>query len=184
VPQKVDLLGKVTFPQLVENFVVVLMELEGLLMCSQELVSWVKLIMFTQIVNLRPTVSRPVCPGDRRPSETCDQFSFSLKFPFDSCSFVILYRPFWRVDGSVIYLYNCFFALPEQLLLGRSPAELTAVFYCLIWDSPNLEGRVPLFISPINRVTQLYPRALSSLFVSSYDSQGSGGGILTRLHTG
>jgi hypothetical protein len=29
-------------------------------------------------------------------------------------------------------LYNCFWALPEHLLLGRSPAELTAIFYCLI----------------------------------------------------
>jgi hypothetical protein len=33
-------------------------------------------------------------------------------------------------------------------------------------------------------VAQLYPRALCSLSVASYDSQGSGGGILTRLHTG
>jgi hypothetical protein len=33
-------------------------------------------------------------------------------------------------------------------------------------------------------MTQLYPWALCSLFVASYDSQGYGGGILTRLHTG
>jgi hypothetical protein len=26
------------------------------------------------------------------------------------------------------------------------------IFYCLIWDSPNLEGQVPVFISPRNRV--------------------------------
>jgi hypothetical protein len=32
-------------------------------------------------------------------------------------------------------LYNCFWALPGQPLLGRSPAELTALFCCLIWDS-------------------------------------------------
>jgi hypothetical protein len=43
--------------------------------------------------------------------------------------------------------------------------------------SPNLKGQVPMFISPRNRVAQLYPRALSSLFVTSYDSQGYGGGI-------
>jgi hypothetical protein len=30
-------------------------------------------------------------------------------------------------------------------------------------------------------VAQLYPRALGSLFVTSYDSQGCGGGILTHL---
>jgi hypothetical protein len=33
-------------------------------------------------------------------------------------------------------------------------------------------------------VAQPNPRALGSLFVASYDSQGCGGGILTRLHTG
>jgi hypothetical protein len=34
----------------------------------------------------------------------------------------------------------------------------------------NLEGQVPIFTSPRNRVTQLYPRALGSLSVASYDS--------------
>jgi hypothetical protein len=57
-------------------------------------------------------------------------------------------------------MYNCFWTLPEQSLLGPSPAELTAIFYCLICDSPNLEGQVPVFISRRNRITQLYPRAL------------------------
>jgi hypothetical protein len=33
-------------------------------------------------------------------------------------------------------------------------------------------------------VAQLYHQALGSLFVASYDSQGYGGGIQTRLHTG
>jgi hypothetical protein len=33
-------------------------------------------------------------------------------------------------------------------------------------------------------MAQLYPRALASLFVASYDSQGYGGGILTFLDTG
>jgi hypothetical protein len=59
-----------------------------------------------------------------------------------------------------------------------------AIFYCLILDSPNLEVQVPVFLSPRNRVAQLYPRALGSLFVASYDSQGYSGSILTRLHTG
>jgi hypothetical protein len=34
----------------------------------------------------------------------------------------------------------------------------------------------------MNSVTQLYPQGLGSLFVASYDSQGYGGGIRTRLH--
>jgi hypothetical protein len=53
-----------------------------------------------------------------------------------------------------------------------------------IRDSPNLEGHVPVFISPRNRVVQIYPQTLGSLFVAFYDSQSYGGGIRTRLHTG
>jgi hypothetical protein len=33
-------------------------------------------------------------------------------------------------------------------------------------------------------VVQLYPQVLGSLFVASYDPQGNGGAIPTRLHTG
>jgi hypothetical protein len=33
-------------------------------------------------------------------------------------------------------------------------------------------------------VTQLYPQAPGSIFIAFYDSQGYGGGILTRLHPG
>jgi hypothetical protein len=53
-----------------------------------------------------------------------------------------------------------------------------------IRDFPNLEGQVPVFISPRNRVAHLYPQALGSLFVASYDSKGYGGGIRTRLQAG
>jgi hypothetical protein len=37
---------------------------------------------------------------------------------------------------------------------------------------PNLEGQVPVFISPRNRAAQLYPQALGFLFVAS--SRGYG----------
>jgi hypothetical protein len=36
-----------------------------------------------------------------------------------------------------------------------------------VQDSPNLEGQVPIFIFHRNRVAQLYPQALRSLFVAS-----------------
>jgi hypothetical protein len=62
--------------------------------------------------------------------------------------------------------------------LESKATELMPTSYCPIWDSPNLEGQVPVFICPRNRVPQLYPRALSSLYFASYDSQGYGGGIL------
>jgi hypothetical protein len=47
-----------------------------------------------------------------------------------------------------------------QSLNGPSRAEPVTILYCLIWDSLNLEGQVPAFISPRNRVAKLYPRAL------------------------
>jgi hypothetical protein len=53
-----------------------------------------------------------------------------------------------------------------------------------IRDFPNLEGQVPVFISPRNWVAQLYAQALGSLFVAFYDSQSYGGSIRPRLHTG
>jgi hypothetical protein len=88
-----------------------------------------------------------------------------------------------REDGSEIDLYNCFWALPRQSLSSPNPSELTTISYSLLWDSPNLEGQVPIFISSRNRLAQLYTRALGSLSVTPYDSQGCGRGILTRLHT-
>jgi hypothetical protein len=56
------------------------------------------------------------------------------------------------------------------------------IYYILVWDSPNLKGQVPVFKSPRNRVAQLHPRALGSLYVAYYASQGYSGGILTHLH--
>jgi hypothetical protein len=66
-----------------------------------------------------------------------------------------------------------------QSLNGPSHTEPVTILYCLIWDSPNLEGKVPICISPRNRVAQLFPLSLGSLYITSCDSQGYGGGILT-----
>jgi hypothetical protein len=50
--------------------------------------------------------------------------------------------------------------------------------------TPNPEDQVPVFIFRSDRVAQYYPQAPGSLFIASYDSQGSGGGILTRRNPG
>jgi hypothetical protein len=103
-------------------------------------------------VKLRPTVSRPVCPGVMRPSGTYDQFFFFFEISFRQlrvCNFVALSLTRGRVCK---LLYNCLWALPEQSLLGRSRAELTVIFYCLVWDSPNLEDQVPVFWSHFSAV--------------------------------
>jgi hypothetical protein len=59
-------------------------------------------------------------------------FSFSLKFPLDSCGFSYFVAPSLTRRRVCNLQYNCFWALSEQSLLGRSPTELTTIFYCLI----------------------------------------------------
>jgi hypothetical protein len=123
-------------------------------------------------VTLRPTVNRPVSLGVRRPSGTRDQFYFLLEMFFRQLRFCNFVAPS-LTRGRVCNLqYNCFWALPEQSFLCRSPAELTAVFYSFIWDSPNLKGQVPVFKFPRNRVAQLYPRALGLTCGGSSSSCG------------
>jgi hypothetical protein len=75
-------------------------------------------------------------------------------------------------------------SVPCQSLSGPSHAELMTIFYCLIWDSANLEDQIRVFISPRNRGSELYPRGLGSLSVASCNAQGYDGGILARLHMG
>jgi hypothetical protein len=65
-------------------------------------------------------------------------------------------RSLWRKDGSVVY--NCCWSSPAQSLSGPAPVGLATIFYCLKFET--------------------------SLFVASYDSQGYGGGIRHRIHTG
>jgi hypothetical protein len=93
------------------------------------------------------------------------------------------------VTSSVTRGWVCRFqlllALASAVILGsKSRGTHYHILLPQIRDFPNLEGQVSVFISPSNRVAQLYPLALGSLFVASYDSQGYDGGIRTRFHTG
>jgi hypothetical protein len=81
-----------------------------------------------------------------------------------------------------IYLLKLLLALASTVILRSESLETHDILLSQIRDSSNLEAQVPVFISPRNRVAQLYTQALGSLFVASYDSQGYGGGIRPRLH--
>jgi hypothetical protein len=73
-------------------------------------------------VVLRPTVSRPVCIDVRHSSRTR--------------------RPVWREDGSFTISPD-----PRSAIIVGSESRLTHnIFYCL-WDSVNLKGQIPVFIS-------------------------------------
>jgi hypothetical protein len=81
-------------------------------------------------------------------------YSFSSKFSLDSWEFVDVERPLWLEDRSVIYC--CCWYSPAQSRSCLSLAGFKTIFYCPnSWDSPNLEGQVPIFISPRNMVAQL-----------------------------
>jgi hypothetical protein len=55
-------------------------------------------------------------------------------------------------------------ALASESFLGlESRGTRDHILLSQIRDSPNLEGQVPVFISPRNRVAQLYPQALCFL---------------------
>jgi hypothetical protein len=61
------------------------------------------------------------------------------------------------VLASAVILRSASSGIHDHVLLSR------------IQESPNLEGQVPIFISPRNRVAQLYPQELGSLLL--YESQ-------------
>jgi hypothetical protein len=60
------------------------------------------------------------------------------------------------------------------ILWSESRGTHDHILLSRIRDSSNLKDQVTIlvFISPRNRVALLYPQALGSLFVASYDSQG------------
>jgi hypothetical protein len=102
------------------------------------------------IVNLK--VIRP-------PSGTRDQFLFSssLKLSLDSCGFVIMERPIWQEDGSIIY--SCCWSSPVQFLLGPNSAGLVTKCYCLSFGTPPVwRARFPYLFPQEQDSTVLPPR--------------------------
>jgi hypothetical protein len=96
----------------------------------------------------------------RAHSGTCDQILLPVgRLLSESCGFV-------SVGALSDERTSLQFAV--QSLNGSSSAGPLTILYHLIRDSRNLEGQILLFISPRNRVAQLYPRALGSLYVVSY----------------
>jgi hypothetical protein len=71
-------------------------------------------------------------------------------------------RPLWREDVSVIW------ALPEQSVLGPSPAELMTISHCLIWDSHCISDDMTLHNHRCEDLKPVYlnagwPRSISGL---------------------
>jgi hypothetical protein len=84
----------------------------------------------------------------------------------DICGFVDVGRP-PLTRGRVCRLQFLLVMASAVILRLESRGTHDHILLSQIRDSPNLEGQVPVFISPRNRVGQLYPQALGSLFAAS-----------------
>jgi hypothetical protein len=137
------------------------------------------------------------------PAESDSKLLYDLQFTANQ--FILATSPLGLTTSNFFQLNTCSFSpyvissltirwvCRLQLLLDlassvilRSDSRGTHhhVLLSQIRDSPKLEGQISVFISPRNRVGRLYPQALGSLCVASYESQGYGGIIQTHLHTG
>jgi hypothetical protein len=76
--------------------------------------------------------------------------------------------------------------------IGAPPGTCSHSWFRVLRDlwsySLFTDLRIPTWrarsLSPRNKVTQLYPQALSALYIASYNLKGCGVGFRTRLHTG
>jgi hypothetical protein len=64
--------------------------------------NWLLLKLKLKLIYDQQSVGQSVLVSDAR-LEPATNFSFSLKFPSDSCGFIILWRPLWQENWSVIY---------------------------------------------------------------------------------
>jgi hypothetical protein len=54
-------------------------------------------------------------------------------------------------------LVQLLLGLARTIILGSNSRRTKTIFYRVVWDSPNLEGQVPVFICPRNRVPPVIP---------------------------
>jgi hypothetical protein len=94
---------------------------------------------------------------------------FYIFFSLTVSCFLTYGALFWRENGSVL----C------STIIHWLESRRT----CLIWDCPNLEGHgLVLYISPRNRVAQLYPRRLVSVS-SPLTTPDNGGGVGSSVNS-
>jgi hypothetical protein len=98
-------------------------------------------------------------------------FTTSIFFNRTFAVIVLMWHPLWREDGPVVY--NCCWPSPVQSFSGPSP-----VFCSQIRDSPNLEGQVPVFISPRNRVPISSPPTTHRVTVELLESASTRDSLL------
>jgi hypothetical protein len=84
-------------------------------------------------------------------------------------------RVYWRgafslMTGRVCHLQLLLVLASSVILWSESRWTHSYILLSLVRDSPNLEDQVHISVSPRDRVTQLCPQTLGSLFAASYAS--------------
>jgi hypothetical protein len=124
---------------------------------------------------LTPWVKSKLCYDRRSVGQSVlassTHLGLTTRFLFlsDSCGFFDVGRSLTRERVCRLQLM---LVLTSAVILGSESRETRDhILLSQIGDSFNLEGQVPVFISPRNRVARLYGQALGSLFHSLGSSQ-------------
>jgi hypothetical protein len=110
------------------------------------------------------------------------KFTTSNFFKLNTC-FHSPYATSFLTRGWVCHLQLLLALASTVFLRSESCGTHDHILLSQSRDSPNLEDQVSVFISPRNRVAQLYTQSLGSLFATSYYSQGYGGSIRIRVES-
>jgi hypothetical protein len=76
------------------------------------------------------------------------EFFFPLEISFRQLLLCCFVAP--HLTRGLVYnlLVQLFLGLARAVTFGSKSRKTHGHIYCLIWDSPNMEGQVPVFISP------------------------------------
>jgi hypothetical protein len=136
-------------------------------------------------VNLQPTVSRPVCPGVRRPSGTCNQFFFILEISFRQLQLCYFVAPS-LMRGLVCNLLVAIASGPCQSSHSwlEVPQNSRPYFTVSFETPPTWRARSPYLYPPGTEWPSYTPGHWVTFLSPLTTRRDYGGGILTRLHTG
>jgi hypothetical protein len=111
-------------------------------------------------------------------------FSLSVKFPSDSCRFVIFVEHSLTRGRVCNLLYNCFWALPEQVTLRSKSRRTHGHILMSRQRLPQPGGPGPCIYILQEQCDPVIPPGTGFPFLSPLTTRRDyGGGILTRLHT-